>query len=156
MCFLGLLKFEGPFILLYLFFFYLDFSYIYFNMNDELEKRLKEINTEDIILGVFIVVIFLSYIANQIEKSYFINRDDRDRLGYYYIQIFVFLIVIVVNIYYVWLSYKEVENLSFYDSYNRKKYAYLDLWAGLFALMATSIILYVAITDREIEAEISL
>lgn len=125
-------------------------------MNNELEKRLSEINTEDMIFIVFIVIIILSYVANEYEKKYFINGDDNDRLRYYYLQIFVFLIVVIINIYYVLSSYKELVNLSCNVSYKKYKYAYLDLVAGIFALIATSIILYIVITDKDIEAEISI
>ena len=125
-------------------------------MNNELEKRLREINTEDMIFIVFIVIIILSYIANDYEKKYFINGDDNDRLRYYHIQIFVFFIVVIINIYYVLSSYKELVDLSCDVSYKKRKYAYLDLVAGIFALIATSIILYIVISDKDIEAEISI
>ena len=125
-------------------------------MDNELRKRLKEIEIEDIVLGIFVVVIILSYIANQIEKNYFINRNELDKKRYYYIQIIVFLIVVIVNIYYVVISYYELSSLSLYDSSKRKKYAYLDFVAGLFALVAVFIIFYIAITDKDIDAEISL
>ena len=125
-------------------------------MDNELRKRLSEIEIEDVVLGIFVVVIILSYIANQIEKNYFINRCELDKRRYYYIQIIVFLIVLIVNFYYVLNSYYDLSTVSFYDSYKRKKYAYLDFIAGLFALVAIFIVFYFAITDKDIDAEISL
>ena len=125
-------------------------------MDNELRKRLNEIEIEDVVLGIFVVVIILSYIANQIEKNYFINRYELDKRRYYYIQIIVFLIVLIVNFYYVLNSYYDLSTVSFYDSYKRKKYAYLDFIAGLFALVAIFIVFYIAITDKDIDAEISL
>ena len=125
-------------------------------MDNELRKRLSEIEIEDVVLGIFVVVIILSYIANQIEKNYFINRCELDKRRYYYIQIIVFLIVLIVNFYYVLNSYYDLSTVSFYDSYKRKKYAYLDFIAGLFALVAIFIVFYIAITDKDIDAEISL
>ena len=52
--------------------------------------------------------------------------------------------------------YLDIINLSDYESDKRKKYAYLDYIAGLFALVAIFIVFYIAITDKDIDAEISL
>ena len=56
-------------------------------MNSEIENRLREINIEDIVFVIFIIIIVMSYIANEIEKKYFIYRDERDKNRYYYLQI---------------------------------------------------------------------
>ena len=125
-------------------------------MDNELENRLKEINIEDIVFVIFIIIIIMSYIANEFEKKYFIYRNDKDKKIYYYLQIIIFLIVVAVNVYYVYISYLEVESLKCKEYSNKKKYAQLDLVAGLFALVASSIILYIAIDDKNINAEISL
>ena len=125
-------------------------------MDNETIKRIKEIEFEDMVFVIFIVIIIMSYIANDYEKKFFIYRDEYDKKIYYYLQIIIFLIVVAINIYYVWSSYQDVRSLSESDSYNRKKYANMNLVAGLFALVATSIILYIAITDKDIEAEITL
>ena len=125
-------------------------------MDNETLNRIKEIEIEDIIFGIFIIIIIMSYIANDFEKKFFVYRDEFDKKTYYYLQIIIFLIIIVINIYYVVTSYKDVSTLSCNDSYKRKKYAKLDLIASISALVTTSIILYIAITDRDIEAEITL
>lgn len=125
-------------------------------MNNEIEERLKQIDIEDLFLGLFIILIIVSYVANNYEKSYFINGLDEDKKKYYYLQIFVFSIVVLVNIYYVFISYNEVESLKYQEYSNRKKYANLNLIASLFALVAGLIILYISITDTEIDAEITL
>jgi len=125
-------------------------------MNNNLRSRLREIEVENFIFIIFIIIILLSYIANDYEKKYFINNNDDYRYKYYYLQIFIFTIIIIINLYYVLISYMDVRNLSIYDSSKRRKYAYLDLIASLSALVATFIILYIAITDIDIEAEISL
>lgn len=125
-------------------------------MDNETIKRIKEIEFEDMVFVIFIVIIIMSYIANNFEKKFFIYKDEEDRKTYYYLQIIIFLIIVVINIYYVLKSLKDVSTLSINDSYKRKKYAKLDLIASISALVATSIILYIAITDKDIEAEITL
>lgn len=44
-------------------------------MNDELNNRLQEIENEDSIFGIFVILIILSYVANEFEKRYFIEKD---------------------------------------------------------------------------------
>ena len=42
-------------------------------MNEEILKRLKEIEVEDFVFIIFIFIIIFSYIANQVEKKYFLS-----------------------------------------------------------------------------------
>ena len=125
-------------------------------MDNELRSRLQEIKNEDVILLIFIILIIITYIANQHERNYFVNRVESSKKIYYYLQIIVFLSVVIINLYYIALSYQEVTNLPPNSSYKRRKYANLSLTASLVALVAGLIILYIAITDTEIDAEITL
>lgn len=125
-------------------------------MDNEIKERLELIKIENFFLLVFIFIIILSYIANDFEKSYFENGSIEDRDNYRNIQVFIFFIVVLINIYYVIISYDEFVKLKDVDYSNRKMYSKLSLIASLAALVASSIILYIAITDRDIDTEISL
>ena len=65
-------------------------------MDNELRERIKEIENENIVFGIFIFLIILSYIANKREVSYFINGREEDKKSYYYIIVFVFVIVVII------------------------------------------------------------
>lgn len=123
------------------------------NNND---KRIEEIDRENIILVIFVGVIILAYIANEIEKEYFRYGNDNDKRDYYYIQVALFIVVVILNIYYVYNSYKVVSNLTPDMSEESKKYAYLDFVAAVIALVAGLILLYIAINDTSLESEISI
>lgn len=125
-------------------------------MNTETINRLNVIKRENLIYMIFLIILVLSYVANYIEKEYFINRSEEDKYKYYYLQIFIFSIIFLINIYYVYVSYKEVMSLSKYEYSKRKVYAYLDFIASLAAIVASGILLYIAIADVDIDAEISL
>ena len=125
-------------------------------MDNEIKERLELIKIENFFLLVFIFIIILSYIANDFEKSYFENGSIEDRDNYRNIQVFIFFIVVLINIYYVIISYDEFVKLKDVDYSNRKMYSKISLIASLAALVASSIILYIAITDRDIDTEISL
>ena len=125
-------------------------------MDSELKKRINEINTENVVFLIFIILIIMSYVANSFEKKYFLYSDNSYKKIYYYIQVVIFFVVVSVNLYYVYISYLEVANLSRCSSYKKIKYAYLDYYASIFALIAGLILLYVAIDDVDIDTEISL
>lgn len=125
-------------------------------MNDELREHFKKIRVENIVFAIFIILILLAYYANNKEVDYFLNKNETSKKEYYYLQIIIFLIVVIINLYYIVSNYNEVKELNDNVSYKRRKYAYLDLIASLASLVAGLILLYVAITDTEIEAEISL
>lgn len=125
-------------------------------MDSELKKRINEINTENVVFLIFIILIIMSYVANSFEKKYFLYSDNSYKKIYYYIQVVIFFVVVSVNLYYVYISYLEVANLSWCSSYKKRKYAYLDYYASIFALIAGLILLYVAVDDVDIDTEISL
>ena len=125
-------------------------------MNDNLKKRLKEIEVEDMVLGIFIVIIILAYTANKIEKNYFIKGLEIDKKKYYYLSIFIFSIVVIINIYFLKISYEDVVTITDDIPDNVKEYAYLTLLASILSLIAGIIILYIAISDTEIDAEITI
>lgn len=125
-------------------------------MNDELNNRLQEIKNEDSIFGIFVILIILSYVANEFEKRYFIRKDDNDKYIYYYLQSFIFSVIVIINLYYVFLSYNDVRSFLLKKDSKDKNYAILTFVSSLFALVAGIIILYVVISDTEIDAEISL
>lgn len=125
-------------------------------MNNDLRSRLKIIGIEDIILGIFIIIIILAYIANQIEKEYLETGDIQAKDKFYYLQIFIFLIVVIINLYFVSLNFDNIKNLGPNSSKTKENDAYLSLIGSLAALVATSIFLYIAITDKNLETEITL
>ena len=126
-------------------------------MDEKFKKRLKQIKTENIFLGIFIILIFLAYTANNIEIDYFLNNNLRSKNEYYNMMIFIFLIVVIISGYYFYQNYQEITSKkNQQQNQKEKEYQYLDLIASGSALFASLIYLYIAITDTNIEAEISL
>lgn len=120
------------------------------------EKRIEEIDRENIILVIFVGVIVLAYIANEIEKEYFRYGNESDKKNYYYVQNALFIIVVILNAYYVYNSYRVISNLSVDMSENSIRYAYLEFIASILALVAGLILLYISLTDTNLESEISI
>lgn len=125
-------------------------------MNNELEKRLKEIKAENFVFVIFIIIIIMAYYANTKETDYFLNGNIKSKESYYYTMIIIFIIVVIISGFYFYQSYQEVTYLKKREYSKEKEYAYLDLIASGSALFAGLIYLYIAVTDTDITAEISL
>lgn len=125
-------------------------------MDNELIKRFKQIDIENIVFVIFIILLLLGYYANSREKDYFINKEKEAKQDYYHIMIFIFLVTVIISGYYTYSSYQDIVNLRYEDNSRRKAFANLSFISSLLALIASIILLYIAITDTEIDAEISL
>ena len=123
-------------------------------MNDSLEKRLKEIKEENYIFVIFIIIIFMAYYANNKEIDYFLNNNESSKKDYYYLMIIIFLIVSIISAYYFTSSLNELNTIKY--NKKEKEYTNLNIIASAFALIASLIYLYIAITDTNIDAEISI
>ena len=125
-------------------------------MNNNLEKRLKEISTENFVFGVFILIIIMAYYANDREVDYFLNNNNIAKKDYYYTMIIIFLIVVIISGSYFYQANKEVLLLRNKPYSKEREYANLDVIASGATLIAGLIYLYIAITDKDIKAEISI
>ncbi len=123
-------------------------------MIDELEERIGAIRQENFVWIIYLVIIGISYYANRLEIDYFKTNNEESAKWYRYLEILVFSIVTIIYLYFTIKDYMEVMSLSDDDSYNKKKYAYLSLISDVAVLFAAGILLYIAIEDRDIEAEI--
>ena len=125
-------------------------------MDNKLKERFKQIDIENTVFGIFIILLLLAYYANNKEKDYFLSGNEISKQEYYHILVFIFLVTVIISAYYCYESYQELVSLQYEQNYKIKEYAYLSFTASLFALLAGIILLYIAINDTEIDAEISL
>ena len=125
-------------------------------MDTEILKRLKEIKIENIFFFIFIIVIIIAYYANTKEIDYFINKNETSKQEYYYITIIIFLVVVIVSGYYFYQSSKEIITNKNIQNKKQIEYNNLEFIASTLALLAALIYLYIAITDTNIDTEISL
>ena len=69
-------------------------------MNENIKKRLNLINTENNIWILYLVIIGLSFYANEKEKNYFLTNNIEDKNTYRTINALVFIILIGVYTYF--------------------------------------------------------
>ena len=125
-------------------------------MNKGIENRIKEIKLENIVYLIFIIIILFGIYANYKEIDYFLNNNNDSRDRYYYIMIIIFLMLVIISAYYFYQSYIDYLSSRYLEKSKAKEYNNLNLIANGLALIASLIYLYIAVTDTNIDAEISL
>ena len=123
--------------------------------SDELNKRIKQINIENFIWIIYIVIIFMSWYSNFLEKKYFIYNDLNSKEKYRKIIIGIFVVLVVIYFYSFKSSYNDLKNLNLCDSNKKKNLTFIAMIASLLILISGILYLYIAISDEDINVEIA-
>ena len=118
------------------------------------DKRIKNLKYENIIWGIYIVIIALNFISNGYEKEYYLTKDIRYRKIYKNINIFAIGITILIYAYTEINSYLNYMNKS--NNKEKDKFKENSLIASTLILLGGLILLYNAVFDDTIEDEIAL
>ena len=123
--------------------------------SDSLDKKLKQLKIEDFIWLIYIGIIFMSWYANSLEKSYFVYNDLKSKVNYRRVMILIFSILIVVYLYFLKDSYDDLKDLNECDSCNKKDLTRLSFLGSLLIAISGFIFLYIAIKDEELDVELA-
>lgn len=118
-----------------------------------IENRLKQIKNENIIFFIYLIIIFLSFYSNRLEKKYLIFNNEKAKEKYRDILIAIFSIAVIVYIYYVYDSYTSLKD----DNQNQKvkKLNNLSFFASSLVLISGLIFLYIAYVDKDVSVELA-
>lgn len=122
---------------------------------ENLNKKLKQLKTEDYIWIIYIGIIVLSWYSNTLERKYFIYNDSNSKERYQRIMVFIFIILIFVYAYFLKDSFDDLKNLKPNDSIKKKKLITLSFIASLLIAVSGVIFLYIALNDQELEVELA-
>ena len=122
---------------------------------DDLTERLRDLKIEDHIWLIYIVIIVLSWIANSLERRYFVFNDLNSKEKYRNLMIFIFSILVIVYLYFFNDSYKDLKKLKPFDPENKKNLTFLAFLGSLFVTLSGFIFLYIIIKDEQIDVEIA-
>lgn len=123
--------------------------------NNELNDKLKEIDTENFIWIIYIGIIILSWYANSLEKKYYIFNDNTAKDKYREINIFVFSILFLIYLYFTITNYDDIKKLNKNDSDKKKFLTYYSFIGTVLVLISGFIFLSIAITDKNLDTEIA-
>ena len=119
-------------------------------MNKDIQKRIKQIDTENNIWILYIIIIIFSFYANKKEKEYFINNNQDSKIIYRRINACIFATLILI--------YSYFENDTITAIKKSKKVTNLDLLsliATTAVLISGIIFFYIILEDEGIEQEIA-
>lgn len=119
------------------------------------EEILRTIEIENYIWVIYLVIIFLSFIANKEEVNYFVNNDMQSKSNYRKLIIIIFSIALGIYYYFFVSGYKTYKNLSPYDTESKKFFETINFIANILILISGVIFLFIAIFDEELETEIA-
>ena len=123
--------------------------------NEEVKKRLKTLKIEDIIWLIYIGIIIASWYSNNLERDYFINRNNQSKEKYRKIIITIFIILIICYLYFLNDSYQDLKNLKNNETTTKKNLVYLSFIGSLLVTISGFIFLYIAIKDEKLDIEIA-
>ena len=117
------------------------------------EKRINQINIENKIWIIYLILIGFSFYANNLEKDYFLNKNENSKEQYRKINTIIFIILILVY------SYFEKNALTSFNNKNKSKkeqeYDTLILTATTMVLISGFIFLYIILEDKDLMEEIA-
>lgn len=122
---------------------------------DDINERLTELKIEDFIWIIYIAIIFLSWIANHIERKYFLNNDIKSKENYRKIMLIIFSILIAIYIYFLKDSIEDLKKLKPDDTDQKKFLTFLSFVASLLIAISGLIFLYIVFKDENIDVELA-
>ena len=125
-------------------------------MDKELTKRLNSLKIEDFCWIILMILILLSFYANNIERDYLISKNIIKKEQYRLLTIFIFIIAELIYFYYAYASYNTLKKIKPNDKKQTKENAKLNYISSILIVIAGIIIIYIAITDTELDIELAL
>ena len=124
-------------------------------MNNELEKRLKQLKIEDYIWILYIGIIILSLYSNTLERKYFLYNDNISKEKYKKITIVLFTVLVIVYAYFLNDSYSDYKDIKKEKSPKKKELITLSFIGSLLIFISGILFLYIALSDENIDVEVA-
>ena len=122
---------------------------------EEINEKLKILNTEDYICLIYIGIIFMSWYSNSLERKYFTENDIESKTKYQKIMVLIFTILIVIYLYFLKESINDIKNLKTWDTPKKKNLVYLSFLGSLLIAISGFIFLYISIVDENLDIELA-
>lgn len=123
--------------------------------NEEIKERLEDIKLENFVWLIYIIIIFLSFWANNLETNYFKTGSPSSKNKYRRLMISIFTILVIIYLTFFKTAYEDLKKLNEYDSNQKKNLTFLSFFASFLILLSGFIYLYILIKDEDINVEIA-
>jgi ATP/ADP translocase len=122
---------------------------------EDIERRIKQIDTENFIWFIYFFIIGLCLYANHNEKKYFTKNDEEAKEKYRQLTIIIFVIATIIYIYFFIDNYIDAKNIKPTDSNKKKTLSELSLFGSGLIVISGLIFLYIAIVDFDLDIELA-
>lgn len=119
------------------------------------KEILKTIDDENKVWLIYLILIGLCFYANDFEKKYFQENNLQAKEKYRELNILIFTIALIVYSYFFNSSYNDIKKLKPHDNHRKKFYNEINCLASVLILIAGTILLFIAVSDTELETEIA-
>ena len=123
-------------------------------MNNSINDKLKQIRIEDYIWIINFFIIFFAFMSNDYEENYIKTKDKKSWNIFHTINIDIFIIIFLINVYFLYLRYQNLQSLNNTSSKEEVLNANLNYIAAIFIVIGTLIYIYTEITGSNIVEEI--
>jgi len=122
-------------------------------MNDNIKKRIQQIQNENYIWIIYLFIIGFSFYANDLEKNYFLTNNQKNKVLYRKINASIFIVLIFIYAYFEKDSITSLLNKE--KTKKQKQLDTLSFIATTAVLISGFIFLYIILEDNNLEEEIA-
>ena len=123
--------------------------------NNSLQDKLNQLKMENSIWILYVGIILLSWYSNSLEKDFLLNNSIKSKENYRKILIIIFVLLNFSYTYFLYDSYKSYKSLNYLDSDKKKMLNSLAFFASILISISGIILLYIALTDDDLNTEIA-
>ena len=117
-----------------------------------MNKKLQEINEENIIIYIYFILLFIYLYANTIEVNYLKYRQNEDKEKYRLLLYIVFITTFIISLYY---TINSIQNLNSYENNKIYELKKLSAISNILVVIATGIYIYIIYKDKDINLEVN-
>ena len=123
-------------------------------MNNNINEQLKRIRIEDFIWVINFFIIFFAFMSNDYEENYIKTRNKKSSRIFHTINIDIFIVIFLINVYFLYLRYQALQNLKSTSTKQEVLNANLNYLAAFLIVIGTFIYIYTEMSSANIEEEI--
>ena len=123
-------------------------------MNNNINEQLKRIRIEDFIWVINFFIILFAFMSNDYEENYIKTRNKESSRIFHTINIDIFIVIFLINVYFLYLRYQALQNLKNTSSKQEVLNANLNYLAAILIVIGTFIYIYTEMSSANIEEEI--
>lgn len=123
-------------------------------MNKDINSMIKEIRVEDFIWVINFFIILFALMSNDYQENYIKTKSKKSYDIFHTINLEIFIVVFLINVYFLNLRYKSLKSLKPNASKQQILNANLNYLAAIIIAIGTLIYVYTEFFGANIEEEI--